>query len=83
MLQMLKGMGIDSPEQLQNFMQASENIKRMITLLNNEISVIGNVSDMGGMVRVPVKKMDKLSLEEHERLANRLQKKNENKKESL
>jgi transcriptional regulator with XRE-family HTH domain len=54
MMQMLKGMGITSPEQLSKFLEAAEKIKRMATLLHNEVTVIGSIQDVGRMVRVPV-----------------------------
>lgn len=71
MLAMLKDMGITSSEQLQKFVESSEKIKRLATLLHNEVEVIGNVQDMGGMVRVPVKKIRDIPLERNaqERLA--------------
>jgi transcriptional regulator with XRE-family HTH domain len=62
MLALLRQIGITKPEQLQNFVDASEKIKRLATLLHNEVSVIGNVNDMGGMVRVPVIKVNDKSL---------------------
>jgi transcriptional regulator with XRE-family HTH domain len=51
MLALLRQIGITKPEQLQNFVNASEKIKHLATLLHNEVSMIGNRNDMGVMVR--------------------------------
>jgi transcriptional regulator with XRE-family HTH domain len=53
MLQLLRSRNITTPEQLEQLLNATDNVKKLTESLGDEVRMIGNLRDMGGMVRVP------------------------------